>query len=456
VQKLSYQVFNFIIMKLNKIYKFIAPAALSLAVAACTPAIDAPIPTKGKADFSTFVAVGNSLTAGYGDGALYLSGQINSFPNMLAMQFKAAGGGNFVQPLLPEGSGFGGAGNGRFFATATTTNGPFALTTAVAPSITPASSNWRITDTNVINNLGNFGVPGARLWHSIVPGYARSNPFFARFAKTVGTFVGDPTASSMVGDAAARKPTFFMIGLGNNDVLGYATSGGVPQVGDTIPAGVFAPSAIPASITPPTVFQAAYDRALNAMLAANPTAKGIVITVPDVTRIPFLNTTGTSLAARGIAQVVYISGTGTPAVLQTANSATGLLTLSAGVALAQGFGTPTRPLPSQFVLDPAEIAACQAAVTAYNNHIRTKQSDRVAVFDVTPFFTNLVAGTTINGTTGINTSFISGGVFALDGVHLTPRGYAMVANEIIKVINANFGSTILQVNPMNYDGVNVR
>ena len=42
---------------------------------------------KGKADFTRYVAVGNSLTAGYSDGALYRSGQQNSYPAMLAEQF---------------------------------------------------------------------------------------------------------------------------------------------------------------------------------------------------------------------------------------------------------------------------------------------------------------------------------------------------------------------------------
>jgi lysophospholipase L1-like esterase len=472
-------------MKLNHIRKFFAPAALTVFVAACTPAIDAPIPTRGKADFSNFVALGNSLTAGYGDGALYLDGQINSFPNILATQFKAAGGGEFVQPLLPAGPGFGGGtpGNftGRFMAYETKDANfkPFYLMTSardvpqplnpenrppVRADIDPTKSNWRITDANVINNLGNFGVPGARLWHSVVPGYARLNPFFARFAKNIGAAVGDPTASSMVGDAAARKPTFFIIGLGNNDVLGYATSGGVPQAGDTIPQGVFGPTRIPASITPPAIFQTVYDNALNAMLAANPNSKGVVITVPDVTRVPFFNTVGPSLATRAkdpVARLFYISSAGTPAVLETANPATGLLTLTARTALAQGlatgnpFGTPTNPLPSQFVLDPAEIANCRNALNAYNAHIRSKQSDRVAVLDIAPFIDGLVRGTVVNGTT-VNSGFIAGGAFALDGVHLTPRGYAMVANEIIKTINSTFGSTILQVNPLNYDGIIVR
>jgi hypothetical protein len=39
-------------------------------------------------------------------------------------------------------------------------------------------------------------------------------------------------------------------------------------------------------------------------------------------------------------------------------------------------------------------------------------------------------------------SFITGGAFSLDGVHLTPRGYAIAANAIIEEINGKFNARI--------------
>ena len=58
----------------------------------------------GSADFTTFVALGDSLTAGYADGALYRDGQLESLPAILAQQFALAGGGAFTQPLMPVGA----------------------------------------------------------------------------------------------------------------------------------------------------------------------------------------------------------------------------------------------------------------------------------------------------------------------------------------------------------------
>ena len=67
---------------------------------ACKPEIDEFDASAGSADFSNYISVGNSLTAGYADGALYASGQENSFPSIMAQQFKTVGGGEFVQPVV--------------------------------------------------------------------------------------------------------------------------------------------------------------------------------------------------------------------------------------------------------------------------------------------------------------------------------------------------------------------
>ena len=49
--------------------------------------------TAGEADFSKYVALGNSITAGFSDGALFKAGQENAYPKLLADQFALAGGG---------------------------------------------------------------------------------------------------------------------------------------------------------------------------------------------------------------------------------------------------------------------------------------------------------------------------------------------------------------------------
>ena len=68
--------------------------------------MDDPITfTSGSANFSNFVALGNSLTAGFSDNALFIAGQEASLPNMLASNFALAGGGAFTQPLMADNLG---------------------------------------------------------------------------------------------------------------------------------------------------------------------------------------------------------------------------------------------------------------------------------------------------------------------------------------------------------------
>ena len=40
----------------------------------------------------------------------------------------------------------------------------------------------------------------------------------------------------------------------------------------------------------------------------------------------------------------------------------------------------------------------------------------------------------------MTSDLVFGGMFSLDGVHLTSRGYALAANEFLKAIDATYGS----------------
>src|SRR5690606_28429686 len=83
---------------------------ISVFIFACKPSIDTPQTSAGDVDFSTYIAVGNSLTAGFADGGLYLEGQKVAFPNLMAEQMKSVGGGDFMSPFFDEqhanGSGY--------------------------------------------------------------------------------------------------------------------------------------------------------------------------------------------------------------------------------------------------------------------------------------------------------------------------------------------------------------
>src|ERR1035437_2033027 len=165
----------------NLIVKFVIPViALSL-VMSCKPKIDAPSPSKGDINVTRFVSIGNSITSGYADGALYYEGQQNSFVNLLSEQFKLIGGGDFKQPLMNAGSiGVGADGNA-----------PFKLdyftdclgVTSLMPVPKAAQGDVSAFSTNVFSAQGpfnNMGVPGAKAIDIATVGYGTpsvGNPF---------------------------------------------------------------------------------------------------------------------------------------------------------------------------------------------------------------------------------------------------------------------------------------
>ena len=123
---------------------------------------------------------------------------------------------------------------------------------------------------------------------------------------------------------------------------------------------------------------------------------------------------------------------------------------AAGLALA----APSNPLPNSLVLDAVEVDLVQKRTTALNAIIATvAQQKSLALFDANTFFNGIArSGLVVNGVNN-TASFVSGNLFSLDGVHPTPRGYAVVANEMIRTINAKYGSAVPGVDATKYRGV---
>ena len=181
----------------------------------------------GNADFTKYVAIGNSLTAGFSDAALFMATQENSFPNILAQQFALVGGGAFTQPLMNDNFGGMTLGGNRILQPrlVTTGGGPVPLESVIGPVMVGTEVS------NILSGpFNNMGVPGASSFHLLdlgIPGSGYgdinglgvyANPYFIRMASA-------PDAT-VIGDAMAQNPTFFSLWIGSNDVLGYATTGG--------------------------------------------------------------------------------------------------------------------------------------------------------------------------------------------------------------------------------------
>ena len=182
--------------------------------------IDAPVQgSAGSLDFSNYVSIGNSLTAGIADGALYTQSQENSYPNLLAAQFAQVDPNVvFNQPDINSVNGF----NAAFSSVANNViagRTELSLSTLVPVPTTGEPIKNFTGDKSALNN---FGVPGLTLASLDRAGYGTpnvGNVYFERFA-------ANPSTSSVLGDAIEVDRSFFSFWLGSNDCLGYALSGG--------------------------------------------------------------------------------------------------------------------------------------------------------------------------------------------------------------------------------------
>ena len=451
--------------------------ALTILFAACRPSVNITVPpTAGDANFASYLAIGNSLTAGYADNSLYVTGQLNSYPRRLFEQFaliKERGAyGDFFQPLLHGDNGYGGVPNVNaprlelslvYYCKGDSSLAPVPLKTFSAD---PEDKKVYV---NPLGNgqVNNIAVPGIRVADYNVTSYGATNAYAARFYH-------DPTLGTPLSELKYRvdnlHPTFFTMWLGANDVLGFASKGGFGDgSGNALP--VLPPNYYsPNDITPTPVFIANYDSAVSLAISAG--ARGALINIPDITKIPFF----TTIPANGLyitrqsqadsltnfyatLNIVFSIGYNYFIVedhlgnlRQAVPGELVLLTTPKDSITCAGWGS-YKAIPKDYVLTTEEIGQIQSATIRFNDHIRGQAiRANLAYVDMYTFMATMQSGIVYNGIT-YSTQFVTGGAFSLDGVHPTPRGYAIIANQIIKDINSYYHSTISPIDENKYNGV---
>lgn len=446
-------------------------ALLGALLSGCTDsAPSGPTPGLGGVTVTKYVAVGNSLTAGYQSNGLYESAQIYSYPNMIAQQLAKAGAvtDTFQQPLYSDpGIPDPATGKAQRYEIISFAD---PLSPVIGPKgLAPGSP----TKTYVPRPYDNLGIPGIPL---------------AGFMDTSGTYQSAPlgrdailrwTTNAALGKSVFRQvatlkamgkaPEIVTFWLGANDVLGFATTGGTK----------------PTSPTSGSIFAFLYKQALDTLRATLPNAKILVATIPDVRAIPFFTTVGPKMAA-GIPAGLYLRyqkhGNSGPAFDSTRLTESGapLITLKAsayalligqktgkwykdntypalpaGIDTNQSFGFhPQNPWPDALALDADEQTNAINYVYSFNATIQSVAAlDKADVFDAYSFFNGVKAnGYSIAGEK-YTADYISGGLFSLDGVHPSSRGYAIVANEFIKIMNSKYGMSVPYVDISKIPGI---
>ena len=411
-------------------------SAVLIAVLVATPLFAA----RGQADFSKFVALGDSYGAGVSSSSLNERHQAWSWPAVIARQVglnlcapnAAITDPCFAQPLVSY-PGI----------------GPEMLLTSLTPTIGTAGGSGQPMMLTFGRPYNNLSIPGATVGALLAITGGEPQTANEPTPVSFGRFILRNLGGTAVDQAIAQRPTFVAIWIGGNDFLGSVLSG------------------TDQGMTPAADFKTRYELMLDKLIAGAPQAGMVVGTLPQspfaapiVTTIPpFIVDPATRKPILNNGQLIYYlydAGNGQLAPLPPGSA----VLLTAQSLLTTGYGFPPvppfsalpnsgKPLPASVVLTPTELANIIGRIAEYNKHITDAAAARnIPVADIRGLFDRVfvnpltgVGGLRI-GPVRVTSSYISGGFFSLDGFHLTDLGYLLFANEYIKAINAGYDTEI--------------
>jgi hypothetical protein len=412
-------------------------ALFRIASAAALAAVTA-LPAAAQVDLTRIAWIGDSEGAGFSAHCLTKRVQVDSPSAVIARTANVA---DFQQPIVND-PGLGGC----------------MVLTSLAPSFTYQPSTGTPANLALPRPYNNLSIPGCAIGDMVRATTASQTS--GNCALFIDLVLRNAAlhAGSQVDQAIALNPTFVFLENVGNDYLGAVLSG-------TVIDGV--------TVTPLAPFTADYNTALSKLKAKQP--NGIVFGVADVTSIPFTTTLPPYLTSGG--KLVLVNGAPIPllgpkgcptGVAACPIPATTLVTLNAAAYLPFGYGIPcavaptlpkcNNPLPAAAdaagnpgaLIYASDAAFLKQRGADYNTAIKAAAAaSGYKYYDVNNFLLRLKAGYDLGGIT-INAAFLTGGAFSYDGFHLTPIGYALLADDLIQFMNANFNASLPRVNLTTY------
>jgi len=394
---------------------FAAGLGWVLLVAACqNDVLNSPrVPTyQGGTMFQRYVAMGNSITAGFQSGGINDSTQRQSYAVLIG---GAMGGNRFYYPSL---NSFGCPPPfTNIFTGARVGGGGITGTTCLfrSPNIPPYLSNVAVPGAETIDMLLNGPAPGTN-----------SNPL-------TQLFLGGRTQVQAMMDV---HPTFVSVWFGNNDLLGAA------QAGDTTLA------------TDTAVFRVNYAKALDSIGATGASAILIAVGLGHLSNnvvLPFFSRGSTyyglwaSGAFAASAPLFSVDANCAPpggnAVLVPFPYGFGLLAAGATTAVTLNCTAPP-------VIEPAETQFFATLQARYNAIIQAQATARGWAFtDSVNVTLDSLAGVANQFAPFPNTAAACSGspmglAFSCDGIHPNQATQQKIARKIARAINQKYGSAI--------------
>ncbi len=360
----------------------------------------------GGVDTTLVMAVGDSYVAGFQNGGLSIDGQPNGFASVVARQMGA---------FLP-------------LPTITRPGIPPTLTISPTGAIVPSSA---VPGSMILPPLGNsfhfdVAIPGFEV-HDVLyqrpqlpDPVNRPGDILRDLILGIPSLVvpGSVNTGSEIEQVEALHPSFVIAWFGGNDVLGAFVANNA------------------ALITPFDQFATDYLNAMERLKATG--AKIVTGNIPNVTASPLYIP---------VEVIALQAGAPLSVIGPILGVSPGDSVYLPAITLVQSIlsGHAAGPLPRQYVMTAATKAAIKAALDQENSFIAGTAADLgIPMADFNGVLNNVLQNGLVVGGKVLTTGPL-GGILSLDFIHPTNTGYAFLANEMIRAINAGYGTNYPQV-----------
>jgi hypothetical protein len=397
-----------------------------VAAGACTDhtaKVLGPRPSDANSIFQSYVALGNSITAGYQSAGISDSTQQRSYAVLLSRQM----GTRFAYASLanpgcpPPISNF---------------NTQARLTPTGFPTSTSSSCYLRSGTVAILNNVA---VPGATTFDPDAP----SSTLTPSANLLTQLILG---GENQVQRAREADPTFATVWIGNNDVLAAAVAGMLTA----------APGISP-GVTALASFESNYDKLITDLTAGNSNLKGVLIGVVNVVNAPLLFSGRVLQSPAFLGALSQAAGTPVTADPTTCTPTTNsLISFQIVGAIRAGSHpstiycekTPQPPVGDVFVLDSQELATLTTYIATVNTYISGKaQAAGFAYLDPNKALDSLKQKNEITATgpnfTAPTAPF--GKWISLDGVHPSTCAHILIADYLIDAINGKYATSLAKL-----------
>ncbi len=367
------------------------------------------------ADYAKYISIGSNLTAGYADGGLYRAAQESAFPNILAKQLKTLGTADFNQPLFATNQA-----DGTGYLTAQTVL-PLSTTKTEKLNAIRSTSPLLYAKYDGLNN--NLGLPNLSMMDVAKP--SLGNPSKKIFNAFYERLLADKDLDISYIDYIKKVDfTFFTCEVGQNDVLQYALTGGT------------------GALSPIETFTMNCRQLLTALTAKN--AKGIVLNIANIETLPAF----VKIASIKEKASLYIESNGAIRLATDDELVSNEVLAKIGKKHENGskYGlSKEEPLKNGDFLDSYELKRIKISIQDFNAVLAVEAKAKgLKIIDINALYNTITNGSFTSNNIAVKGNISKEGFFSVDGIHPTPRGQAIIANEIIKSLNEDLTTKSLK------------